>query len=590
MTAPRPGVRVSVAAGETNGRAPASGVARLLPILEWAPRYRRRWLPLDLVAGLTLWGLLAPEAMAYAGIAGLPPQAGLYTLLVSLLVYAVFGTSRHLSVGATSATAALIASTVVALGISADDPAAYAGAAAALAMVVGVVFLVAGFARLGFITQFLSKPVMDGFVTGIAVFVAVGQLNKLFGVSKGSGNTVEKLAHIVTELPGANSATVVVGFSALALLFVLPMLSRRLPAGLVVLFGYIIVSRVADLESRFGVETVGTLPQGLPSFALPDASWSNVTAMLLPALGIFLLAFSEALGVAQEFAQKHGYEVDPDQELRAHGVTNVVSSLFGGMIAAGSMSGSAVKEGAGARSQVANLVAWVAVVLTVLFLTPLFASLPEAVLGALIVHAVWHLVAARKLRRIWGVSRAEWALALITFLGVILWDVLPGMVIGMVASVLLLLYTTSRPRVSSLGRIPDVSGGYSDLERHPENEPAKGVAILRVDAPLYYANARSARDGMKAVLAVMDPPARAVVIDAAGQSDLDITSATVLTELVDEWHRAGLAVYVADAHAPVIEMARRTALAEAVGEGHFLPTLGAAVRAAEAEAAGLGTP
>jgi len=580
---------VSVTADEMSRNAPTSGVARLLPILEWAPRYQRSWLPLDLVAGLTLWGLVAPEAMAYAGIAGLPPQAGLYTLVVSLLVYAVFGTSRHLSVGATSATAALIASTVVAVGISADDPAAYAGAAAALVMVVGAVFLVAGFARLGFITQFLSKPVMDGFVTGLAVFVAVGQLNKLFGVSKGSGNTVEKLAHIVTELPSANGATVVVGFSALALLFVLPMFSRKLPAGLIVLFGYIVVSRLVDLSGRFDVEAVGTLPQGLPSLALPDASWSTVAEMVLPALGIFLLAFSEALGVAQEFAQKHGYDVDPDQELRAHGVTNVVSALFGGMIGAGGMSGSAVKEGAGGRSQVANLVAWVAVVLTVLFLTPLFASLPEAVLGALIVHAVWHLVAARKLAKIWGVSRPEWVLAAATFLGVIIWDVLPGMVIGMVASVLLLLYTTSRPRVASLGRIPDVAGGYSDLQRHPENKAAKGVAILRVDAPLYYANARSARDGMKAVLTEMDPPARAVVIDAAGQNDLDITSATVLTELVDGWHKAGIAVYVADAHVPVMEAGRRTGFLEAVGEDHFLPTLDAAVRAAEAEAAGPGT-
>jgi MFS superfamily sulfate permease-like transporter len=180
-------------------------------------------------------------------------------------------------------------------------------------------------------------------------------------------------------------------------------------------------------------------------------------------------------------------------------------------------------------------------------------------------------------------------LAAATFLGVIIWDVLPGMVIGMVASVLLLLYTTSRPRVASLGRIPDVAGGYSDLQRHPENKAAKGVAILRVDAPLYYANARSARDGMKAVLTEMDPPARAVVIDAAGQNDLDITSATVLTELVDGWHKAGIAVYVADAHVPVMEAGRRTGFLEAVGEDHFLPTLDAAVRAAEAEAAGPGT-
>jgi SulP family sulfate permease len=557
---------------------------RFVPAIGWLRRYDRAWLPLDLVAGLTLWGLLAPEAMAYAGIAGLPPQAGLYTLLASLAVYALLGTSRHLSVGATSATAALIASTLVALGVTSSDPAAYASAAAALVMVLGFIFLVAGFARLGFITQFLSKPVMDGFITGLAAFVAVGQLNKLFGLAKPEGNTVQKLLAIITELPTASVITTILGVSALALLFVVPRISKRLPAGLLVLFGYIAISRAAGLVEH-GVAVVGELPQGLPSLALPHVSPELVGAMILPAIGIFLLAFSEALGVAQEFAQKHGYEVDADQELRAHGVTNVVSALFGGMIAAGGMSGSAVKEGAGARSQVANLVAWVAVILTVLFLTPLFASLPEAVLAALIIHAVWHLMTARKLAKIWGVSRTEWVLAAITFLGVIFLDVLAGMVIGMVASILLVLYKTSKPHVASLGRVPGTPNAYSDLARHPENEPVERVAIVRVDASLYYANARTARDGMKAIVSATEPPARAVVFDAAGQDELDVTSATVLGEIAEEWKKDGIAVFIAEAHAPLVEFARRAGLSEVIGQDRFLPTLDAAVRAAEAEIA-----
>ena len=335
------------------------GLSRLIPILSWLPKYNRAWLVTDIIAGLTLWGLVVPEAMAYAGVAGLPPQMGLYTLIAGLLVYALFGTSRDLSVGATSATAALIASTVVAFGVSASDMEAYSAYAVALVLVVGVIFLVAGLARLGFITQFLSKPVMDGFVTGLAIFVAVGQLNKLFGVEKGEGNVFEKLFAIIEELPEANWVTFAVGASALALLFILPRWNRKIPAGLVVLFGYIALSSVLGLNANYGVEVVGELPQGLPSIALPEVPLSTVLTMFLPGIGIFLVAYSEALAVAQEFAEKHKYEIDPDQELNAHAVTNIASGLFGGMIAAGGMSGSAVKEGAGARSQVANLVAWV---------------------------------------------------------------------------------------------------------------------------------------------------------------------------------------------------------------------------------------
>ena len=314
------------------------GLAKYLPILSWLPNYNRTWLSADVIAGLTLFGLVVPEAMAYAGIAGLPPQAGLYTLLAALLVYAMFGSSRHLAVSATSATAALLASTVVALGASTSDMAIYQAYAAALVLVVGIVFLVAGLARLGFITQFLSKPVMDGFVTGLAIFVAIGQLNKLFGEEKGEGNTIEKTIDVIKQLPEANWVTFVVGATALALLFLLPRWNKRIPAGLVVLFGYIVLSTALDLNGNYGVEIVGTVPKGLPSLSLPQVPLSTLTAMVLPAIGILLVAYSESLGVAREFAEKHGYEVDPDQELNANALVNMVSSLFGGMIAGGSMS------------------------------------------------------------------------------------------------------------------------------------------------------------------------------------------------------------------------------------------------------------
>ncbi|HMT21504.1 MAG TPA: SulP family inorganic anion transporter, partial [Promineifilum sp.] len=348
----------------TGGQSRNIELGRYIPFLSWIRRYDRRWLTADVIAGLTLWGLVVPEAMAYAGVAGLPPQMGLYTLLASLLVYALMGTSRHLVVQATSATAALIASSVAAVMVATGavtevgsvDPALYQQYAVAFVLVVGVVFLIAGVARLGFITQFLFKPVMDGFITGLAVFVVVGQLNKLFGVEKGEGNTIRKLLTIVRELPEANWVTFAVGASALALLFLLPRINKKLPTGLIVLFGYIALSAVLSLNINYGVEVVGELPQGLPSISLPAVSLEALVAMVAPAIGVLLLAFSEALGVSREFAEKHGYEVDPNQELNAHAVANILSGLFGGMIAAGSMSASAVKEAAGARSQVSNLV------------------------------------------------------------------------------------------------------------------------------------------------------------------------------------------------------------------------------------------
>ena len=552
-------------------------LVRYLPILGWLPKYERAWLTVDILAGLTLWGLVVPEGMAYAGIAGLPPQAGLYTLLASLFVYALLGSSRHLSVGATSATAALIAGTVISLGATTTDMATYQAYAVALVMVVGLVFLVAGLARLGFITQFLSKPVMDGFVFGLAFFVGVGQLNKLFGVSKGEGNTLEKLWHVITQLPQANWVTFAVGASALALLFLLPRWNKKIPSGLVVLFGYIALSSVFKLNANFGVEVAGKLPQGLPSLALPKVPLATIMAMILPAIGIVLVAYSEALGVAREFAEKHAYEVDPDQELNAHAFSNLASSLFGGMITAGGMSASAVKEGAGGRTQVANLVAWGVTVITLLFLTPLFTNLPEAVLAALIIHAIWHIIAARKLQQIRLVSRTEFWFALIAFLGVILIDVLQGMAIGLICSMIYVIYKSSRPHMSSLGQVPGVPGAYSDLERHPEDLVVPGVLILRLDAPMYYANALTVRDKMKAMVEESETPVRAVLFDATVQDELDITSAEVLKGIVKELHGKGLAVYVAELHAPVREFGQRTGLLDLIGEENVFPTVDLAV-------------
>ncbi len=347
------------------------------------------------------------------------------------------------------------------------------------------------------------------------------------------------------------------------------------------LFGAIIVSSALDLAGRSGVAVVGTLPQGLPSVVVPSVPIDDLLAMVLPAIGVLLVAFSEALGVAHEFAEKHGYEVDADQELRAHAAVNLGSAFFGGMIAAASMSASAVKEGAGARSQVSNLVTWVATIVTLLFLTPVFTSLPEAVLAALIIHAVWHIIAKRKLLKLRQEAPVEVWFGVLTFAGVLLIDVLQGMLIGLLASLAFVVYRSSRPHLSSLGRVPGAPGAYSDLTRHPDNAAVPGVLIVRVDAPLYYANALTVRDGVRAMVAALPTPPRAVIFDAGAQDTLDLTSAAMLKSLLAELDGRGIDVYLADTHAPVLDRARQAGLASSVAADHVLPTVDAAVRRVE---------
>jgi high affinity sulfate transporter 1 len=442
----------------------------------WLPRYEyRRDLRFDLIAGATLWGLLVPEMIAYAGLAGLPPQAGLYTLLATLAAYAVFGTSRHVVVAGTSAAAVLLASTVGEVAVGQDD---YLANAAALVLFVGGLSLLAGVCRLGFIAQFLSRPVVEGFVFGLAIFVTVKQLPKLFGISGGEGDTFRQLGHVIAHLGDTNGPTLVIGAAALALLFGLERFAANVPGGLVALVLGIVVSGAFDLSTH-GVAIVGKVPSGFPSVSVPSFASENVPTLIAAAGGMLLVIFSESLGAAQNFATKHGYEIDPNQELIALGVANAGSGFVGGLAAGGSLSQSAVNEGAGARSEVSPLVAALLMVVTVLVLMPVFKNLPEAVLAALIIHAVSHLWKVEEFRRYYGVRRIEFLLGLATLLGVITIDVLPGLIIGVVSMLVLVIYRASRPHLSVLGRVAGVPGAYGDIGRHPDYEQVPDLRAAR---------------------------------------------------------------------------------------------------------------
>ena len=556
-----------------------SFLARHVPITRWISAYPRASVGPDLLGGFTLWGMAVPAGIAYAGLAGMPPEAGLYTLLASLAAAALFSSSRHIVIAATSASAAMAASAIA--GLAPVDAAAYAGLFATLVLCVGAIFLLAGVAKLGFITQFLARPVMEGFVFGLAIFVIVKQLPKLVGVSGGDGNTIQQLVSLLSRIGEWDPLTTVVGVGGIVMLLVAPRLSGRLPAGLILLVVGIGLSTLAGGAAR-GVTVVGTIPTGLPGPHLPTLEPGAMLTLVAAAAGIALVAFSESLGAADAFATKHQYDIDPDQELVALGVANLGSGVLGGLAAGGSMSQSAVSEGAGAKTQLSNLVAVGLTLVTVIALMPLFTNLPTALLASLIIVAVSGLMKVPAMRRYHDLSRTEFALGMVALLGVVLIDVLPGMVIAVVLSVIVVAYRSSRPHVSRLGRMLGTTDDFRDVERHPEAREVPGLLVVRVAMPIYYANARAVRDAVRAFVADTDPPVRAVLLDMEGNDGLDLTAAEMLTVEVERLQAAGVSVMAARVHAPVREMAQRTGLLDRVGAANVHPTLGDAIAAFQA--------
>jgi SulP family sulfate permease len=548
-------------------------VRRFVPILSWLPHYKSAWLTRDVIAGITIWGLLIPEMIAYASLAGLPPQAGLYTLLASLVLYAIFGTSRHLVVAGTSASAVLVFSTVSEL--HPKDPAKFAALAAGVIIVTGILFVVAGLARLGFITQFLSRPVMAGFVFGLAIFVTVSQLPKLFGLEKGDGDTIRQITHLISELGSTSLVTLAVGASTLVVLFGLERFAGRIPGGLVVLVLGIGVSSVFNLVDH-GVATVGKIPTGLPSIGTPDVTVNDLWVLIPSAIGMMLVIFSEALGAAQTFAEKHRYRIDPNQEMIALGTANLGSGLLGGLAGGGSLSQTAVNDGAGARSQMSPIVAAMLSLVTVIALTPLFEDLPEAVLGALIIFAVSHLMKVREMRTFYRLVPREFWLGMLTLGGVVVFDVLPGLGLGVGASILLLVYRESRPQISVLGEDPEHPGAFVDVRRHPGAVPTPGILVVRPNAPLFYANAQSVRDTIEGLAAATEG-VHTVILDLDANDEIDITSADSLNRLVESLECDHIRLALAHVHQSARDVAGHAGLISRIGPDQILPNVAAAV-------------
>jgi sulfate permease, SulP family len=543
--------------------------------------FRTTWVRGDLVAGLTVWAVLVPESLAYATIAGVPPVVGLYAAVPALVLYALLGSSRHLVVGPMSATAALSAGTIATFAHGTAD---YVALTTALAVVTGVVALAAGLLRLGFLASLISEPVLKGFIIGLALTILVGQLPKMFGVSSGDGNFFQKTWDLMTKLGDAKPLELAVGFGSLALLWGLRRWAPKVPASLVVVLLSIAVTTVLDLGAH-GLDLVGTIASGLPSLGLPDLNGHRYLDLVGPAAGIMLVGFAEGLGAAKTYAARAGYDVDSNRELIGLGGANLGAGLCSGMVVNGSLSKTAVNGGAGARSQLSGLTAAAVTVVTLLFLTGLFEKLPEATLAAVVIMAVVELIDVASLKRLYRVqtgrlagiygytSRADFLAAVAALLGVLLFDTLPGLVIGIVVSLVLLVARTSRPHVAVLGRMPGEHALWVEAEQHDEADRPGDLLVLRVEGQLFFGNADYVRDRVRALV---EDGTRAVVIDGETSPSLDITAVEMLVELTSDLDRAGVGLALAH---PIGQVRDVLAQAEVAGEPDVYPTLDDAVTA-----------
>ncbi len=501
----------------------------------WLRSYQRAWLRPDVIAGIVIWSVVTPQAVAYAQIAGLPPEAGLAAAPVAMAVYALAGTSRQLVVSATTATSAVSAAAVGPL--AGGDVASFAALSAMLAIVVGVVLALGGWLRFGAVADLVSKPVMTGFLFGLGLVIVLAQLPALLGVPAGEGNFFPALADVLGELGDVHAATLAVGAGAVAVLVLGRRLMPRLPWTLVVLVAAIVVSALAGLEGR-GVDVVGDIPTALPDPAVPQVSASDIVALVAPALGVLILS-AEAIGVARGLAVKHGYEVDANRDLVALGGANVLTGLSSGFVQSGGASQTAAADGAGGKSQMASVIAAGLLLLTGAFLAPLFADLPQAALAAIVIVAVAGFFDVAEIRRYVRVRRSAVVFSGLALAGVLALGVLQGLIVAAGLSLAYVIQRLSRPSVTVLSREP---------------------LVVRCDGPLLYPNANA----VKVRVLALANGAPVVVLDLEVSTELDVQSADTLRELAEELRRRGSELRLTRVHAPAHEILRRSGVADQV--------------------------
>ena len=548
--------------------------------------YQRPWLQGDLIAGLTVWAVLVPEALAYASIAGVSPVVGLYAAPGALILYAALGSSRQLVVGPMSATAALSAATVAALVPVGGGR--FMAMTAALAISTGISALLAGVLRLGFLANFISEPVIKGFIVGLALTIIIGQVPKLLGITKGTGDFFQQLWHVITHLGDTNLTTLLVGALSVAVIIALRRVAPVVPGSLIAVVIGVAAVKLLHLDHH-GVEIVGPIKSGLPTLGLPDVHPRDYLGLAAGGIGVMLVGFAEGLGAAKTYASREQQEIDANRELWGLGAANIAAGLSSGMVVNGSLSKTAVNGSAGAKTQLSGLIVAGLTIITLIALTGLFEDLPEATLAAIVIAAVIELVDvpalivlyraySKRLGKEFGfVARPDFIAAMAALLGVTVFDTLPGLFIGIGVSLLLLIYRASRPYVAVLGREPGPEGRYSDIDRHPDNELPAHVVVLRIESGLYFANTDAIRT--RILHASQADGVRAVVIDAETVPFLDVTAARMLAALDEDLSQRGVRLLLARDVGQVRDVLRHAVDDAALTETY--PSVQAAVDAAE---------
>ncbi len=537
-----------------------------VPMLAWLPGYTRLQLARDTVAGTTTAVMLVPQAMAYAMLAGLRPEVGLYASMVPLVLYAVFGTSRQLAVGPVAMVSLLVATSVGAL--VPVGTAEYAAHVVLLALMVGVLQIIMGLARLGFLTNFLSHPVLSGFTSAAAIIIGISQLGHFLGIQvRGSHHGYQTLIALASQLSRTHGTTLLIGVSSVVLLIGLRRLGPRVPGALLVVVLATLAVWAFGLDER-GVRIVGAIPSGLPSPRLPWVEPAALSRLWPAAVTIALVGFMESIAVAKSFARRDRYEVHPNQELIGLGVANLGAALFRAFPVTGGFSRTAVNAQAGAQTSLASIVTALFVGLTLLFLTPLFHDLPQAVLAAIILTAVFGLVDVREVVHLWKVKRSDLVLLLLTFLATLLIGIDQGILTGVAASLLWFVVRTTRPHFAVLGRLPG-SRVFRNVDRFPHAETCPKILVVRMDAEFYFGNVSFLRETLRRLEAEQTTPLWALVLDATSINQLDSSADAALSEIHSEYEQRGVVLCIAGAKGPVLDVMRRSGLHEKLGEKRF---------------------
>jgi high affinity sulfate transporter 1 len=548
---------------------------RWLPGLDTLRRYEAAWLPRDIFAGLVLATMLAPVGIAYATASGLPGIYGLYATIVPLLVYALFGPSRILVLGPDSALAAVILGVVVPL--SGGDPLRAATLAAMMAIVSGTVCILAGIARLGFVTELLSKPIRYGYMNGIALTVLISQLPKLFGFSIESEGPLRSLWAIAGAILERRTNWVAFGIG-LGTLMIIVLLKdyKRLPGILVAVVGATAVVAVLDLGARYGVKVLGPLPQGLPAFAVPWIGYSDLFPVLIGGCAIALVSFADTSVLSRAYAARLGTHVDPNQEMVGLGAANLATGFFQGFPISSSASRTPVAEAAGARTQLTSVVGALAIAILLLVAPNLLQHLPTAALAAVVIAAAIGLFEVTDLKRIYRIQQWEFWLSMVCFVGVAVLGAIPGIGLAIAIAIAEFLWDGWRPHSAVLGRAHGVKG-YHDITRYPDARQIPGLVLFRWDAPLFFANAEFFKERALDAVAKSPTPVRWLVVAAEPVTSVDVSAGDTVAELDEALHAQGIEFCFAELKDPVKDKLKRFGLFSQLGESCFFPTIGAAV-------------